>query len=245
MSRPDQPTLLDAFRDWIEAYRQDDHHNMVARVHAVRGDGTLDLEAVVKHAVEQPDGSTTYEDLPILPSVPWGVPRSGDWFVSLPVAVGDPVLVLLFDASHEHWRAGDGAPQYPGDLRRFTHGSCVAVPANYYPRARSLAHASATDLVLGDDGDDGTRLTIKPDGTLTITRGDTVVLQVDPDRTVHIGGNAGTNLVALANLVNTRIGAIVSWLNAHTHPVSGPVAGVSTPALAAQASVAATKTKAL
>jgi hypothetical protein len=55
---------------------------------------------------------------------------------------------------------------------------------------------------------------------------------------LRLGVNASA-FVALANLVDARIGALVAWANTHTH--GGAVAA---PTLAAQASVAASKVKA-
>jgi hypothetical protein len=257
VSRPEQPTFQDTIRDWIEAYRQDDHHNLMARVHAVRDDGTLDLEAVVQHAVEQPDGSTAYEALPILPAVPWGIPRAGDWFVALPVAVGDPVLVLMFDASHEHWRAGDGAPQYPGDLSRFNHGSCVAVPANYYPASRALRHTVAPGtggvgqpiaMVIGHDADSGLRLVLRTDGVFVVSQGDTVVFQINADGTNNLGAASGAAFVALASLVTAQLNAlkaaIVGWTPVPNDGGAALKAALTTLFSTWPGNVAATKAKA-
>jgi hypothetical protein len=70
---------------------------------------------------------------------------------------------------------------------------------------------------------------------------------------VHLGQQVATNFVALANLVDARLSAIVSYINNHVHVVSnatpagpGPVVAAAPAApLAAQATVAATKVKAL
>jgi hypothetical protein len=99
--------------------------------------------------------------------------------------------------------------------------------------------------VIGSDDTAGTRVTFNNGGSLKITQGSTVVFQLDADGTTHIGGAAASQFVALANLVDSRLSAIRTWLNTHTHPTAatGPVSAPSTP-LSALDSVAATKAKA-
>ena len=157
MSRPDSPTALDVIQAHLDLLEQDMHTCMVARVQSYdAAKQVADLVPVVRHAVEQPDGSTVYEELPVLPAVPIAFPRAGAWFIGFPVTPGDFVVVHVFDAAHEHWRAGDGAAQHPGDLRRRSLGSVVAYPVNCYPAESKLAHAPAqsTNLVIGSDADD-------------------------------------------------------------------------------------------
>jgi hypothetical protein len=249
VSRPDRPELPDVVRAWIELHDQDMHTCLIARVQSYdAAKQTADLVPVVQHAVEQPDGSATYEPLPVLPAVPVAQPRNGPWFIALPITPGTYCVVHVLDASTEHWRAGDAAEQVPGDLRRRTLGSCVAYPVNFYPRSDALAHAQGEggDLVIGHD--DGTRIRIKPSGEITFTQGDTVVFQVNPDGTVQLGANAGTNFVALANLVQSALDSIFTWATTHTHSgvTTGPgSSGVAAPVLGALGPVAATKAKAL
>lgn len=167
-TRPTSPTTQDVIRAWLDYERENSHHALVAKVQSYdAAKQTADLVPVVRHAVAQPDGSAAYEDLPVLPAVPVLFPRAGAWFISLPLAAGDFVLVILTDAASEHWRAGDGSPQCPGDLRRNHLANAVCFPANFYPAGMALAHASATDLVLGKD--DGARITLRADGSGDVT----------------------------------------------------------------------------
>jgi hypothetical protein len=65
---------------------------------------------------------------------------------------------------------------------------------------------------------------------------------------LRLGSDAASVYVALATLVDARFAALVSYINTHTHTgvTTGPgVSGVPAPLLAAQASVAATKVKAV
>jgi hypothetical protein len=75
---------------------------------------------------------------------------------------------------------------------------------------------------------------LKPDGACVISA-----------TSINLGGDA-TAYAALASLVDARLSAVVSWLNAHVHTSAAPSSPTTTPTvpLGAQASVAATKVKA-
>lgn len=252
MSRADRPAAIDVLRAHLDLLEQDMHTCLIARVQSYDAPSqTADLVPVVRHAVEQPDGSTVYEELPVLPHVPVAMPRAGDWFIGLPVAPGDFCVVHVFDAASEHWRAGDGSDQYPGDVERRSLGSCVAYPVNCYPRTAALAHAPPQngDLVIGSDEGTGTRLAFKPDGRVVLTQGATVVLQVDANGTVQLGGNAATQLLALANLVTAQLNALKGAISGAAVVPNDGGAAFKANILSALASwpgnVAATKAKAL
>lgn len=203
MSRADRPEAIDVIRAHLDLLEQDMHTCLIARVQSYDAARQVaDLVPVVRHAVEQPDGTTAYEELPVLPHVPIAFPRAGAWFLSMPLAAGDFVVVHVLDASSEHWRAGDGSAQFPGDVRRRSLGSCVAYPANFYPGARALANASGTDLVLGKD--DGTRIVIKPSAA----------------GVVEVAG--GADFVALAGATDTQLAALRAAVNALASALSLP-----------------------
>ncbi len=87
-------------------------------------------------------------------------------------------------------------------------------------------------------------MTLHLDGSLKITRGADVALQVDADGTVHVGGAAG-NFIADATLVNARFSQILAWANSHTHATAAPGPPVSAlPPLTSLPDVSTTKSKA-
>ena len=211
MERPTTPDEFDVLHAWIEQYLLELHTAFPGRVHSDPdwSAGTADIEPLVKYPVPQPDGSYQYEDLPILPAVPIVMPRTSQWFVSLPIARGDTVLVVCAESAIGAWRAGDGSPQHPGDLRRHHLSHAVAIPG-LFARSKTLAENQVAgdlknDLVLGKDG--GTRIAVKATGEVVIVQGSTIVAQIDADGTVHLAGNAGS-LVALANLVASQLNAL-------------------------------------
>ena len=241
--RPPYPTELDGERARREVHELEQHVAIPGRVERYDAATQIaDVLPLVRHPVPQPDGSYALEDLPVVPSVPVIFPRVGRMFVSLPVSVGDTVQLLVNTAAIGHWRAGSGDVTDPGDLRRQHLAHAVAIPG-LYARSAALGHASATDLVLGDD--QGTRVAIKPDGTVTITTGAGVALKIDADGTVHLGGAAG-EAVAMAALVKGNLDALKTIFDAWS-PVPNDGGAALKTALAGWtvAEVAATKTRAV
>lgn len=210
---------------------------------------TADIVPLIRQQVPQPDGSYAMEALPVLPSVPVLFPRVAGWFLAFAIVPGDTVQILVNTAAIGHWREGDGGVTDPGDLRRQHLAHAVAIPG-LYRRGAALGNApSGTNaIVMGADADGGTRLTFRTNGSVLVTQGAGVVVQIDADGTVHLGGAAG-EFVALANLVAARLTALQSAFDSHTHLYApGPGAPVPTappvPLVGALAPVAATKAKA-
>ena len=241
--RPPYPAELDVLRARLEQHALEQHVALPGRVQSYdAATQTADVVPLVRHPVPQPDGSYALEDLPVVPSVPVVFPRTGRWMLTLPIVAGDTVQLLVNTAAIGHWRAGSGDVTDPGDLRRQHLAHAVAIPG-LYARSAALGHASATDLVLGDD--QGTRVAIKPDGTVTITTGAGVALKIDADGTVHLGGAAG-EAVAMAALVKGNLDALKTIFDAWS-PVPNDGGAALKTALAGWtvAEVAATKTRAV
>lgn len=242
------PTEDDLIRGWIEHHLADVHTAMPARVQSYDATTqTATLVPLVRHAVLHGDGSVEREDLPPLPSVPVVWPRFGGHFIAGALAPGDVVLVVFCESDIGPWRAGSGDVSPPADLRRHSLSSGVCIPGIAHSTG-ALQHApapSGTDrLVIGDDADEGTRITLRADGTLIVTRGASVQIQVDPDGTVHLGGApAATKLLALAELVDAQLASIRSAFNTHVHAETGVNTGPPTALLGALDPTAGTKAR--
>jgi len=107
---------------------------------------TVDVQPMVKRAIERLDGSLLLETLPVLPSVPVVFPMSGDFSITYPVAVGSYGLIIVLSDSDHIWRETQLEAE-PGDLRRF-HLGCSRFLPGYAPDAVAMPAAAENALVL-------------------------------------------------------------------------------------------------
>lgn len=227
--RPIEPDLSDLINAWIEQHLENLHTAMPGKIHAIDAtNGTVDVEPLVRHGTIQPDGSTVYDDLPILPAVPLVMPRLGEWFVSIPASVGDYVLVVFCESAIGTWRVGDGSLQYPGDLDRHTLSHGVAIPG-LIPRSATfttgeLSGDVTADMMLGHaivsgiTHSTGTQLTFKSDGSLVISQGGQERFKIDSTGVITLAGGTATvnrqgDAVSAATTMNTWISAVTSYIN--------------------------------
>jgi Phage protein Gp138 N-terminal domain len=241
--RPDEPDLEHVLHAWFEQYLENLHTAFPARVQNYDPvTQTADLVPVIRHAVSMPSGRYTYEDMPVMSMVPIIQPRTAGWFVHLPISAGDFVLVVCCSSNFAYWWIGDGSKAYPGDIRRHDPSFAVGIPG-FFNRGRSLQRMQqgnadlASDLVIGQTN--GTQIAIQRDGRVLVTQGANVVVQVDPDGTVHLGGAAGDK-IALAGSVLTELTKIQTTLAS----LSGATFGMPYTAPASEDPLGATKAKA-
>lgn len=186
---------------------------------------TAVVKPMVKHALASlDDGERSYEELPEIPFVPIVFPRAGAHVVSLPVAVGDTVLLVFCDVSLAEWREGGGLSE-PVDARRHSLGWPVAVPGFYpdnnpmSPSPLDLA-ARVAGMVLGEHAGVN-RIEISSAG---IKLGSTAV---DP-----VAKSIAT--VAAINALQTQFAAVAAWVAANTASAWTVASLIATaPALAA------------
>lgn len=199
----DQPCTEQEFiEEQVEDMLDQVHGPFLARVQSYDIErGTVDVVPLVRHAVRDPDGGYTHEDLPVIPCCPVAWPRAGGHFVAFALQPGDLVVCLTMTNAYGHWWAGDGSVQDPGDLRRHFIGNSIALPLSVHPRQGALRNAPVyrenERLRIGDDSDGGTRLTLMRDGTIQLTRGAQAVLEIAPDGSIRLGGSGLSALTAL------------------------------------------------
>ena len=100
----DDLDLPDVLARWREAIQEELHTatvGQVERVHRVTdASGTeivVDVKPLVRRSVRATDDTFVREDMPILRSVRLVTPRTGSWFVHLPIDVHDYVLVVALE----------------------------------------------------------------------------------------------------------------------------------------------------
>jgi hypothetical protein len=182
-----------------------------------------DVELQVSLSTWDDDQNRTYEDPPVLPAVPVVWPRAGGFVITLPLAVGDMVLVIFSETSTAEWRA-TGQKSKPADARRLSIGHPVCIPG-FFPDVTQMAAgdagARANTMILGKDGSD---------------------LQVRIDNTNIKLGASATDFVALASKVATELTKIQTTLASATAAGGGAAVLYGTPYV--PSSVAATEVKA-
>jgi hypothetical protein len=116
-------------------------------VHYDAAKQVADVQPTLKRPVRRADGSTAWEELPILPSVPVLFLAAGGFRLTLPVEDGDPVLVLFTMRAHAEWRR-TGEVSEPGDRRLHHLSGAVAIPGLLTEEGASNG-AHASHAVLG------------------------------------------------------------------------------------------------
>lgn len=117
---------------------------MPARVERVRGNQLVDLQPLLQPQYVAATGPTTLRPVA---NCPVSMAAGADYYVRLPVAVGDLGLLLVSDRALDAWLAGDGAPADPGHSRCHNLTDAIFIPG-LYPIRHQIPEAGNDDLVL-------------------------------------------------------------------------------------------------
>ncbi len=226
------PSLREAIDRILADFRNSLHTCFPAQVLAYDAPAQkVDLRPAIKRevAADEPDVRWGYEPLPDLLAVPVQWSRSGGWGATFPIAVGDWMMVLCAEQSLRLWQTRGTTHTLPGINDPHGLNGCCAIPG-WFPDGKQLKNVSATDMVVG-----------KLDGSACV--------RIKPNGEVELGGKAGAQFVALAELVDARLLALQKAVDGHTHGVSGsststPVASPGVSPVGPLASVAAKRVKA-
>jgi hypothetical protein len=121
-----------------------------------------------------PDGGDR-EQVAIL-SVPIMFPSTSSSALTLKVNVGDTVLCVFSQRCIDQFKAGDGTPARPIDLRKFDKRDAVAIPGLFpfskainNPNKRKWAHSTNDTVLVHNIGKSNeTEIRFKDDGSLVI-----------------------------------------------------------------------------
>ena len=189
--------------------------------------GTAEIQPAIRS--RQEDGSTVQS--PVILSVPVVFPGAGPWSLSWPLERGDEVLLIVSQVSLDEWTAQGGYKITAGDPRRFDLADAIAIPGlRSAPNKLAGAQLQSSAITLSSQSG-STRLELRADGVVTVTAGE-----------VRLGDDSALPL-AIAALVDARIGYIVGAFNTHSHVASGTPTSTPAVLIPSQASVAATKAK--
>lgn len=115
------------------------------RVEARNG-GFVDVQPMTKRAVDNREGGTSYETLPIIPNVPIAFPKAGAISITWEVPVGSFGVILHLTSSEAEFRRDGTSIATPGDLRRKHLGHAVFLPL--FPGPDSAVADSVDDPAL-------------------------------------------------------------------------------------------------
>jgi hypothetical protein len=215
-------TTLDLCRDrWAEEM----HTALPGKIESYDASKQMaDVTPLIRRALPREDGTLASEPMPTIRAVPVIWPRTGDFFVHLPLAAGDTVLLVCCERDFARWMQ-TGEASDPLDVRHHHLSHAVAIPG-FFPRSNPVGSSNTPSdaLVIGKDG--GATIRVK-------------------NAEIKIGTNA-SQFAALANLVKARLDTIQAAYDAHKHTgvtTGGGTSGTPDTVIGALADVAATVTK--
>ena len=204
------PTQLEAINRLIHSHLLDVHTLLPCKVTAYSAaDQTISCQPQVQRAVFDRDDVPSFETLPELHDIPVAFPRAGGFYITLPIAVGDFVLVLFSETPTTAWRER-GDIVGPGILERHGLNGAFAIPCGF-PDTQKLSGVSTDKVVIGRVSG-GTALEVDSSGNTTITGNLTVTGDISADGDVT--ADADANNISLRN---------------HTHPSGTGPTGAPTP----------------
>lgn len=182
--RPVDPDDTDVTQAWIDDALLRVQTWCPGRIQTLHNDGTVDVAPLLRTQVPQPDGSNTFRDPPTVPRVPVWCLRAPPFAVTMPVAVGQLVILLACSGDIGTWFAGDGSLTTPGDLRRHHLAHVIAIPG-IYPSAQQLQHPSSNLRIGLDTADASGTVEVTSDGDVILNGGTSPVAHEGSGTTGH------------------------------------------------------------
>lgn len=148
-------------------------------------------------------GEVTNQNLPPLINVPLVMPGGGGFGVTLPVAIGDEVLVHFASRCIDSWWQ-DGGVQPPMETRMHDLSDGFATPAPMSNK-KALSNISSTALQIRST-DGSCFIEVAPGGKVNITSSGDVTITGNLKVTGNItAGSAGGSSVELLNHTHTNV----------------------------------------
>lgn len=126
---------------------------------------TVSIQPAIQGKQSFADGTVKDVDLPLLVDVPIVWPRAGGFALTLPVAVGDEVLVVFGSRCIDSWwQSGQVGVQAEARMHDLSDGFAIFGPTS---QTKKLANVSLDNVQLRD-GAGTTFLEITPDGRINL-----------------------------------------------------------------------------
>ncbi len=206
-----------------------------AKIVKIHDNQTINVQPTIKKTITQDDIKTSI-DYPIIPKVPVFIMSSKDYFMSFPIKVGDPCLLLFSKHSIDKYAIADNPDTIDTeDLEHHDINNAIALVGIISP-ATKINEISSNNFIVG-----------KKDGSskIIITSDNKVQIKAS---SVELGDIGANKALAIAEKVDSRLSALESFQNTHIHidPLSVVTGIVSVPFVAGNSggqSTASTKVK--
>jgi hypothetical protein len=216
IQNPDLRAVLNAHRDEIFASFNCHQVGEIVSFDPELQNATVKINArrVVYNRPQTSNAGLQQEPLlieyPLLTDVPVFVASGGTARLSMPIAAGDPCLVLFNDRDLDNWWQAGGV-QTPNSSRMHNLSDALAI-VGFRSKAAPLEDYEADNVVLrlGDsvvritpdktieiaqEGDDpGSLIKLKADGAIEITKQDSTYLKLTVDGAVDLTSKGGARL---------------------------------------------------
>ena len=168
---------------------------------------TLTAQISIQGIQTLPDGTENNVNLPILDDVPICFPSAGGFSLTLPIAVGDEVLIIFASRCIDAWWQNGGV-QPPMETRMHDLSDAFAIPG---PRSqpRVVSGISSTNAQLRNDAG-------------------TVYLEITPSGSINLVSPSGITMTGNLNVTGsiTATGDVLATsvisLETHTHLSATP-----------------------
>lgn len=124
------------------------------------------------------DGTLEWEEIPVLPDVPFFMPRAGGYLLTLPVSPGDECLVVFGDCCIDGWWQNAGV-QNQVDRRRHDLSDGFALIGVWSQPRRISGYSTSTAQLRNESGSAFVEL----DGNNIRIKGSTVSIEADNIKT--------------------------------------------------------------
>ncbi len=167
MESPRTPELEDLLELAIDSFLLELHTAMPGEIVQYYPETQrVDVKPLLKRRLVHGDGSEALEVLPVIPDVPVRFQRTGRFFMTFPLEVGDLVCLHFMERSIDNYLASDGVDTDPDEFRKFDLSDAIAVPG-LYPFKKSIKDIISVNLVIGVD-DGGIQAHFTPEGTMEL-----------------------------------------------------------------------------
>jgi hypothetical protein len=122
--QPETLTLDELIKQAIDAHLIKVRVMLPASITQVLGEQKVNVQPLLQERFMD----NTVEDLPIIQNVMVSMPMGANYYIKLPIAVGDTGWLCFCDRSLDNWSTGNGASTDPQDSRTHDIGDPIFIP---------------------------------------------------------------------------------------------------------------------